>query len=64
MTLIQQPSPLEQLHTIAIKKKDVGTIISVISFCMKSATLSEKDKQHVQDLLDFFKNVYQSTGAI
>lgn len=64
MTLIQQPSPLEQLHTIALKKKDVGTIITLISFCIETASLAENDKQTVQDLLEFFKNVYRSKGAI
>ena len=64
MTLIQQPPEAEQLHTIALKKKDVGIIVTLISFCIETATLADNDKQTVKDLLEFFKNVYRSKGAI
>jgi hypothetical protein len=64
--LIEQKSPLDQLHTIAIKKKDVAIVASALAFFYtnrEAAKIKTEAVENLRELFEFFKRVYESKGA-
>jgi hypothetical protein len=67
LNLIPQPPESEQLHTVAIKKRDVAFVASALAFFYANrdtAKVSAEDAEQIKNLFEFFKNVYNSKGAI
>lgn len=63
----QQPLNMDELHTFAIKKKEVGLIAHALAFCYANrevGKLSSETAESVKELFEFFKTVYNSKGAI
>lgn len=58
---------MDELHTIAVKKKDVGLVAHALAFCYANrevGKLSSETAENVKELFEFFKNVYNSKGVI
>ena len=58
---------MDELHTIAVKKKDVGLVAHALAFCYanrEAGKLSTETAENVKELFEFFKNVYNSKGVI
>lgn len=68
MSLItQQPLNMDELHTVAMKKKDVGLVAHALAFCYanrQAGKLSAETAEGVKELFEFFKAVYNSKGAV
>ena len=65
-TLQQQPIDLEELHTVGLKKRDVGAVASALAFFYANraaAKLTETDAEQMKELFEFFKAVYNSKGT-
>jgi hypothetical protein len=67
LKLVPQLPEEEQLHTLAIKKSDVAIVASALAFFYANrdtAKVSGTDAEQIKGLFEFFKNVYNSKGAI
>ena len=68
MSLVtQQPLNMDELHTVAVKKKDVGLVAHALAFCYanrEAGKLSAETAESVKELFEFFKSVYNSKGTI
>lgn len=56
----------EELHTIGLKKKDVGLVAAALAFFYANrnvAKIQPEEAEQTKDLFDFFKSVYNSKGA-
>ena len=60
------PINLEELHTIGMKKRDVGLVAAALAFFYANraaAKIQAEEAEQAKDLFEFFKSIYNSKGA-
>lgn len=62
---LQRPD-LDELHSFALPKRDVGLIAAAVAFFHANhaaARITPEETEQARELFEFFKSIYNSKGA-